>query len=89
MPAVGSGALLERNDSLIMQIFSYVLTDFAHHSKPIEAALESLEEALRYGTALARHMLEATPDLTGKGICVTVLNSLGETVSILPFDCLN
>jgi hypothetical protein len=29
------------------------------------------------------------PDLTGKGVCVTVLNSLGETVSILPFDCLN
>jgi hypothetical protein len=73
-----------------LQTFSYVITDLADNkSKPIEAALESLEEALRYGTVLARHMLEATPDLTGKGICVTVLNGLGEIVSILPFDCLN
>jgi hypothetical protein len=73
-----------------MQIFSYIITDLADHkSKPIEAALENLEDALRYGTILARNMLEATPDLTGKGICVTVLNSLGQIVSILPFDCLN
>jgi hypothetical protein len=34
-------------------------------------------------------MLEATPDLIGKGICVTVLNSVGQIVSVLPFDCLN
>ncbi|MEH6951162.1 hypothetical protein V4R08_07395 [Nitrobacter sp. NHB1] len=73
-----------------MQIFSYIITDLTDHkSKPIEAALESLEDALSYGSLLARNMLEAMPDLTGKGVCVTVLNSLGETVSVLPFDCLN
>jgi hypothetical protein len=73
-----------------MQVFSYVVTDLADNkSKPIEAALENLDEALRYGSALARHMLEATPDLIGKGICVTVLNGVGQIVSVLPFDCLN
>jgi hypothetical protein len=73
-----------------MQVFSYIVTDLADHkSKPIQAALENLEDALRYGSLLARQMLEAMPDLNGKGICVTILNSLGETVSILPFDCLN
>jgi hypothetical protein len=51
-----------------MQIFSYILTDLTDHkSKPIQAALESLDDALRYGALLARNMLEATPDLTGKG----------------------
>jgi hypothetical protein len=73
-----------------MQTFSYIVTDLADHkSKPIQAALESLEDALSYGAALARQMLAQMPDLSGKGICVTVLNSLGDTVSILPFDCLN
>jgi hypothetical protein len=73
-----------------MQIFSYIVTDLTDNkSKPIEAALGSLDEALSYGSLLARNMLAAMPDLNGKGICVTVLNSLGETVSILPFDCLN
>jgi hypothetical protein len=73
-----------------MQVFNYVVTDLADNkSKPIEAALENLDEALRYGTVLARHMLEVTPDLIGKGICVTVLNGVGQIVSVLPFDCLN
>jgi hypothetical protein len=73
-----------------MQVYRYIVTDLADHkSKPIEAALETVEDALRYGTVLARHMAAAMPDLTGKGICVTVLNSLGDIVSILPFDCLN
>jgi hypothetical protein len=73
-----------------MQVFSYVITDLADNkSKPIEAALENLDEALRYGNVLAHHMLEATPDLIGKGICVTVLNSVSQIVSVLPFDCLN
>lgn len=73
-----------------MQVFSYVITDLADKkSKPIEAALENFDEALRYGNVLARHMLEATPDLIGKGICVTVLNSVGQIVSVLSFDCLN
>jgi hypothetical protein len=51
--------------------------------------METLDEALRYGTVLARQMLAQMPDLSGKGICVTVLNSLGDIVSVLPFDCLN
>jgi hypothetical protein len=73
-----------------MQIFSYIVTDLTDNkSKPIEAALGSLDEALSYGSLLARQMLAAMPDLNGKGICVTVLNGLGETVSVLPFDCLN
>jgi hypothetical protein len=73
-----------------MQVFSYVITDLADNkSKPIEAALENLDETLRYGNVLAYHMLEATPDLIGKGICVTVLNSVSQIVSVLPFDCLN
>jgi hypothetical protein len=73
-----------------MQIFSYIITDLTDNkSKPIEATLESVEDALSYGALLSRQMLAAMPDLNGKGICVAVLNSLGETVSILPFDCLN
>ena len=73
-----------------MQIFSYIVTDLTDNkSKPIEAALGSLDEALNYGSLLARQMLAAMPDLNGKGICVTVLNSIGETVSVLPFDRLN
>jgi hypothetical protein len=73
-----------------MQTFSYIVTDLADNkSKPIQAAMETLDEALRYGTVLARQMLAQMPDLSGKGICVTVLNSLGDIVSVLPFDCLN
>jgi hypothetical protein len=73
-----------------MQGCSYFITDLADHkSRPVEAALENLEDALSYGTVLARHMLADMPELTGKGIRVTILNSLGEIVSILSFDCLN
>jgi hypothetical protein len=34
-------------------------------------------------------MLSDMPDLTDKGMCVTILDGQGETVSILPFDPVN
>lgn len=73
-----------------MQIFSYIITDMTdHESKPIEVPLKNHDEAVLYGTLLAREMLADMPDLTDKGMCVTILDGKGETVSILPFDTVN
>jgi len=38
-----------------------------------------------YGSLLAREMLGDTPDLTDNGMCITILDDDGKTVSILPF----
>jgi hypothetical protein len=73
-----------------MQNFSYIITDLAdRESRPIEAALGTLEEALRYGVLLARQMLADMPELMTKGMCVAIRDGQGETVSILPFDSVN
>jgi hypothetical protein len=70
--------------SAIMQTFSYIITDLAdHESKPIEVQLATHDEAVMYGTLLAREMLADMPDLPTKGMCVTILDGQGETVSIL------
>jgi hypothetical protein len=54
------------------------------------AALKNIEtHSDSYGSMLARQMLSEMPELIGKGICVTVVNGVGEIVSVLPFDCLN
>lgn len=47
--------------------FSYIITDLTdHESKPIEVQLATHDEAVMYGTLLAREMLADMPDLTTK-----------------------
>jgi len=75
---------------MAMQIFTYSVTDLTEYeSEPIEVRFESDDEAVEYGTDLARQMLDRLPDLTYKGMCVTVLDELGETISIVPLDAVN
>ncbi len=76
--------------SIVMQMFSYIITDLIDHkSKPIEVSLATQDEAVMYGRLLAREMLADMPDLTTKGMCVTVRDGRGETISIVPFDSVN
>jgi hypothetical protein len=73
-----------------MPIFSYIITDLAERkTKPIKVPLQTHEEAVKYGTLLAREMLGDTPDLTDNGMCITIFDDAGETVSILPFGSVN
>ena len=73
-----------------MPIFSYIITDLAERkSKPIKVPLQTHEEAVMYGTLLAGEMLGDTPDLTDNGMCITILDDVGKTVSILPFGSVN
>ena len=70
-----------------MQTFSYIITDLTdRESKPIKVQLATHDEAVMYGTLLAREMLADMPDLTTKGMCVTIRDGQGETISILPFE---
>lgn len=94
LSVVNSSLLFNSNEprrySLIMPIFSYVITDLAERkSKPIKVPLQNHEEAVMYGNLLAREMLGDTPELPDNGMCITILNDQGETVSILPFGSVN
>jgi hypothetical protein len=59
---------------------------FDFRSEPIEVELGTREEALECATLIAREMLDRMPDLSSKGMCVTVCDERGETVSIVPLD---
>jgi hypothetical protein len=70
-----------------MQTFSYFFTDLTDFkSMPIEMKLGTHEEALNCATFIAREMLERMPSLGSKGLCVTVCDQKGETISIVPLD---
>ena len=73
-----------------MQTFTFIVTDLTEfESEPIKAELESDEEAVMYGSRLAREMLEQMPDMAGRGMCVTVYDGEGEPMSIVPLDPVN
>jgi hypothetical protein len=73
-----------------MQIFIYSITDLSEcESEPIEVAFETDDEAVTYGTVVAHEMLARMPDLSSKGMCITVLDEQGKTISIVPLDPVN
>lgn len=73
-----------------MKIFSYIVTDLTEfESEPIEVELASDAEAVSYGTRMAREMLAQMPDLSDRGMCVTVYDGQGEQISIVPIDPVN
>lgn len=70
-----------------MQTFTFILTDLTEfESEPIKMELETDEEAVIYGTRVAREMVEQRSDLISKGMCVTVYDGEGEPISIVPID---
>ena len=70
-----------------MQIFSFVLTDLTEfEGEPVKVGFEAEDEALEYGARMAEEVLVQMPDLSGKGMCVTVLDEEGETISVVPLD---
>jgi hypothetical protein len=58
-------------------------------SDPIAVALESNDEALAFGSRIAREMLERMPDLTRKGWCIFVYDSQGGCISVMPIGALS
>jgi uncharacterized protein YccT (UPF0319 family) len=75
---------------MAMQIFTYSITDLTEYeSEPIEVTFETDDEAVTYGAVVAHEMLARMPDLTYKGMCITVLDEQGETISIVPLDPVN
>jgi hypothetical protein len=89
LPA-GIGTASSALRSMAMQIFTYSITDLTEYeSEPIEVTFETDDEAVTYGAVVAHEMLARMPDLTYKGMCITVLDEQGETISIVPLDPVN
>lgn len=73
-----------------MQTFTFIVTDLADfESEPMKMEFESDEKAVTYGSLFVREMLEQMPDISGRGICVTVYDGEGAPIAIVPVDPLN
>ena len=68
-----------------MTTFSYSITDLSHYeSDLIEVTWESEDEAVDFGGAIAREMLERMPELARRGWSVSVYDGQRRLVSIVP-----
>jgi hypothetical protein len=68
-----------------MTTFSYSITDLSHYeSDLIEVTWESEDEAVDFGSTIAREMLERMPELARRGWSVSVYDSQRRLVSIVP-----
>jgi hypothetical protein len=70
-----------------MQTFTYFLTDLdGFRSEPIVLEAETGEQAVTCGARIARELLAQMPDLTSRGMCVTVHGADGEQIYVVPID---
>ena len=71
-----------------MESFAYSVTDLVdYESEPVTIELET-EEAIAFAVQMAHEVLKAEPRLELKGMCVTVVDSKGRPLSIVPLDTL-
>jgi hypothetical protein len=85
--ASGLGTFTSGRCSVVVQIFTFILTDLIDfEATPIKIELESEEEAGTYGAKVAREILEQMPDLGSRGMCVLIRDDSEKTVSIVPLD---
>lgn len=83
----GSGMFTSGRSSVVVQTFTFILTDLIDfEAEPIKIELESEEEAEKYGVKVASEMLKQMPDLGSRGMCVLIRDDSGKTVSIVPLD---
>ena len=83
--ATGLGAFTFGRCSVVVQIFTFILTDLIDfEAEPIKIELVSEEKAGTYGANVACEMLKQMPDLGSRGMCVLIRDDSGKTVSIVP-----
>jgi hypothetical protein len=72
-----------------MQLFTYHFTDFTSFDSPPEETWIEREDIAGFASRVAREMLAAVPDLTNKGMCVTIYDEAGKAISYVPLDSIH
>jgi hypothetical protein len=68
-----------------MATFSYTISDLARYeSDLVEVPWESEDQAVSFGSDIAREMLERMPQLASRGWSISVYDSRRKLVSVVP-----
>jgi hypothetical protein len=71
-----------------MPLFTYQLTDLTTFDSPPKQVWAEEGDLPVLATRLVREMLEVVPDLTNKGVCVTIFDQDGQAIKYVPLDTL-
>jgi hypothetical protein len=74
---------------IAMQLFSYNFTDLTSFDSPSKEIWLDEHDVPDFGKRTAREMLEASPDLLHKGLCVGIYDKAGDPISFVPLDLLH